>query len=130
MARKSLLVAVFVVLAMPATASDIADAVRRGDKEAVRRLVAAKVDVNAPQGDGTTALQWAAYNDDVEAADEVTGLRFPQCETGRRAHDVSNAIAKPLSLGMDAAEMRVHDVERRHRQPSLLAGLRRFLRPR
>ena len=50
-------------------ASDLADAVRRGDTDAVRRLIAAKADVNEPQGDGTTALHWAAYNDDVEAAE-------------------------------------------------------------
>ena len=44
----------------------LADAVRRGDTAAVRAPVAAKADVNAPQGDGTTALHWAAYNGDVE----------------------------------------------------------------
>ncbi len=36
----------------------------RGDAEAVARLLAAGADVDAPQGDGMTALHWAARNDD------------------------------------------------------------------
>lgn len=68
MRRKSLFVALCLTVATSATASEIADAARRGDKEAVRLLLAEKVDVNARQGDGTTALHWAAYNDDVEMA--------------------------------------------------------------
>jgi len=35
----------------------------------VRSLLKQKVDVNAPQGDGATALHWAAFNDDVAMAD-------------------------------------------------------------
>ncbi len=70
MRRTSLVVAVVLAVAAPAAAaSDIAEAVRRGDADAVRRLVASKADVNEPQGDGTTALHWAAYNDDVESAE-------------------------------------------------------------
>ena len=34
--------------------SDVADAVMKGDAEAVRRLVQQKADVNAPQVDGAT----------------------------------------------------------------------------
>ena len=71
MLSKSLLVAFSLTVVTSAAASDIADAVRRGDKEAVRTLVAAKADVNAPQGDGMTALHWAAYNDDVEIAESL-----------------------------------------------------------
>ena len=44
----------------------LADAAMQGDKDAVRSLLKQKVDVNAPQGDGTTALHWAAYHDDLE----------------------------------------------------------------
>jgi ankyrin repeat protein len=39
-----------------------------GDRTALQTLLAAKVDVNAAQGDGTTALHWAAYRDDLEMA--------------------------------------------------------------
>lgn len=41
----------------------------RGDRAAVRSLVEQKADVNAPQGDGATAIQWAAYKDDLVMAD-------------------------------------------------------------
>jgi len=46
--------------------SEIADAAMRGDTAAVRALVAKKVDVNAPQNDGSTALHWAVQRGNVE----------------------------------------------------------------
>jgi len=49
--------------------SDVADAVMRGDKAALRTLLQQKADVNAPQVDGATALHWAVYRDDPEAVD-------------------------------------------------------------
>lgn len=48
--------------------SPIADAAMRGDAEAVRELVRQGADVNAAQGDGMTALHWAAANGDFELA--------------------------------------------------------------
>ena len=44
----------------------LADAAMQGDKAAVQSLIRQHVDVNAPQGDGSTALHWAAYRDDAE----------------------------------------------------------------
>jgi ankyrin len=49
--------------------SDIADAAQKGDRAAVQKLILQKVDVNAPQVDGATALHWAVYRQDVELAD-------------------------------------------------------------
>ena len=49
--------------------SDVADAVMKGDKAAVRRLLTQKADVNATQVDGATALHWAVYRDDLETVD-------------------------------------------------------------
>ncbi len=46
----------------------LADAAMRGDRESVRSLLAQKADVDAAQGDGMTALHWAAYRDDLEMA--------------------------------------------------------------
>jgi ankyrin repeat protein len=43
----------------------VADAAMARDAAAVRALLAKKADVNAPQGDGTTALHWAVYNGDA-----------------------------------------------------------------
>src|ERR1700674_4600742 len=54
---------------LSAARSDVADAAMRGDKAAVRTLLTQKADVNAPQGDGATALHWAAYRGDRELAD-------------------------------------------------------------
>ena len=47
----------------------VADAVMNGNKAALRALLQQKADVNAPQTDGATALHWAVYRDDLEAAD-------------------------------------------------------------
>jgi uncharacterized protein len=44
-------------------------AVRSKDAAAVRALIKQRVDVNAPQGDGATALHWAAHADDLTIAD-------------------------------------------------------------
>jgi ankyrin len=51
-----------------APASDVADAAMNGNKDAVRSLLQAKANVNAPQSDGTTALHWAVRADDLETA--------------------------------------------------------------
>jgi ankyrin repeat protein len=46
--------------------SDVADAVMRGDKSTVQKLVEQHADVNAPQNDGATALHWAVFRSDKE----------------------------------------------------------------
>ncbi|MBL8961816.1 MAG: ankyrin repeat domain-containing protein, partial [Gemmatimonadetes bacterium] len=46
----------------------LADAAMRRDAATVRALVARGADVNAPQGDGMTALHWAARYNQVEVA--------------------------------------------------------------
>src|SRR6187549_2166051 len=48
-----------------AAQSSIVDAARGGDAAAVRALLARKADANATAADGTTALHWAAWRDDV-----------------------------------------------------------------
>jgi len=51
--------------------SEIASAAERGDRAAVRTLIARKADVNAAQPDGATALHWAVYRNDTEMIDTL-----------------------------------------------------------
>jgi ankyrin repeat protein len=56
-----------------APAAPVADAAMAGNRDAVRSLLKQAADVNAAQGDGMTALHWAAMKDD---ADLVQTLLF------------------------------------------------------
>jgi uncharacterized protein len=51
-----------------AGAAPVADAARQRDHSAVRALLKQGGDVNAAEGDGMTALHWAASNNDVDLA--------------------------------------------------------------
>ena len=63
-----MIVGVSAMLSAAATAP-VADAAMNGDKAAVRALLKSAADVNAAQGDGMTALHWAAMNGDRELAE-------------------------------------------------------------
>src|SRR5690349_11076698 len=47
------------------------DAIRAYDHAAVVALLKQKVDVNGTAPDGSTALHWAAHNNDLEIADSL-----------------------------------------------------------
>src|ERR1051326_1016639 len=47
----------------------LVEAVKQGNKEAVRSLLNQHIDVNMPQPDGTTALAWAAERADLGMAE-------------------------------------------------------------
>lgn len=51
--------------------ADLARAAERGDRAAVRELIAQKADVNGAQPDGATALHWAVYRNDGEMIDTL-----------------------------------------------------------
>jgi uncharacterized protein len=51
--------------------SPVADAVRDGNTAAAFALIARHADVNAPQADGTTALDWAVRQNDSEMVDRL-----------------------------------------------------------
>src|ERR1700722_16961175 len=57
------------IVGLAAGTPDVADAVMRGDRAAVRKLVEQKADVNTPQADGATALHWAVFRSDKEMVD-------------------------------------------------------------
>jgi ankyrin repeat protein len=50
------------------SSTPLVDAVKAGDRPAVRRLLQRHVDVKEPETDGTTALHWAVRADDREMA--------------------------------------------------------------
>src|SRR5438034_11794943 len=74
-----------------AAVSDLADAVMKGNKQAVRSLLQKKADVNAAQSDGTTALHWAVRLDDPETADLLI-------RAGANVSAATRAGATPLEL--------------------------------
>src|SRR4051794_9959909 len=47
----------------------LVEAAKKGDTAAVRALIKSGANVNAPLGDGSTALHWAAHRGAVELAD-------------------------------------------------------------
>jgi uncharacterized protein len=53
------------------TRPPLSEAAKNVDREAVRRLLKQDANVNATEGDGSTALHWAAYRDDVDTADNL-----------------------------------------------------------
>jgi ankyrin repeat protein len=53
-------------VSVPAAENTLLEAVERGDRAAALRLLSTGADPNAPGPDGTTAIMWAAANDDAE----------------------------------------------------------------
>lgn len=103
----------------PATSTDLdtrlPEAVKRGDKTAVATLLRERVPVNSAEGDGSTALHWAAYQDnlplarmligahaDVNAKTRLEGLTplFMACQNGDAA-----MIDLLLTNGADANQV-------------------------
>lgn len=71
--------------------SRLADAVEHRDQAEIRRLLAQRADVNAAQVDGTTALHWASYYNDLETAGRLLAA-------GANAKAANRYQVTPLSL--------------------------------
>ena len=56
----------FALAGIALVAHPLIDAAKRSDKDAIRSLLQKKTDVNITEGDGATALHWAAYRGDVD----------------------------------------------------------------
>jgi ankyrin repeat protein len=66
-------------------------AVKSQDETSARALLGQHADVNAQQGDGATALHWAAYNDDLAMADALI-------RAGARVDTANDLGSTPLHL--------------------------------
>ncbi len=80
-----------VVNVSPAKPSPLADAVQRGDRQAVQALLNKKADVNVAQADATTALHWAAYRGDADSASALI-------RAGAHVNARNNYGVTPLAL--------------------------------
>jgi len=65
--------------------------VKNGDRAAARSLLEQRVNVNAAQPDGTTALAWAANRDDLDTADLLI-------RAGAKLNSANDYGVTPLSL--------------------------------
>ena len=81
----------------------LADAVQRGDAQGVQELLKKKVDVNATQPDGATALHWAAYKGDAESTAAL--IRAGANVNAKNKYDVT-----PLALAADQGSTAVLDL--------------------
>jgi uncharacterized protein len=69
----------------------LAEAVKSGSRETVERLLKSRVDVNATEVDGTTALHWAVRGDDFETARALL-------KAGAKVNAANRYGVTPLSL--------------------------------
>ena len=83
--------------------SPLADAVQHGDAQGVQALLKNKVDVNAPQPDGATALHWAAYRSDAESAAALI-------RAGANVNAKNKYGVTPLALAADQGDAAVLDL--------------------
>src|SRR5437016_5674810 len=67
------------------------DAVKNADRPGISALLRQHIDVNAPETDGTTALHWAVYRDDVQTADLLI-------RSGANVKSANRYGVTPLSL--------------------------------
>jgi len=110
--------AAFAVVASAAERASLIDAARSADAAAIRTLLQKKPDANAAEADGTTALHWASYRDDLEAADVLI-------RAGARVNAATDLGVTPLwNASVNASETMVRRLLEAGANPNaaLLAG--------
>jgi ankyrin repeat protein len=91
------------ILTAVLTATPLIDAVRHGDAAAVRALVKSGIDVNQPEGDGATALHWAAHNNQTD----LVRLLLDAGASARAANDLGVTALHLAAANGNAAMMRL-----------------------
>ena len=119
--------AVLAVAALEAAAPDtrLPEAARAADRDTVNTLIAAGNPVDAAEPDGTTALHWAVYHDDLA----MTGRLL---DAGANVNAANRNGATPLTLActnrgaavVDRLLKAGADASARHRRCAAAAGLR------
>jgi len=111
---RKLLIGVCVLSALGFAATDtrLSEAAMQGNKDLVRQLLKEHVDVDGAQGDGSTALHWAAMHDDLDmvklllaaganvkvtTSEEALTPLFMACQNGDAA-----IVSALLAAGADA----------------------------
>ena len=93
------LLALVVLLGSTVVAAErpaLIEAAKSGDRAALKSLIQKKADVNAADADGTTALHWAAYHDDLDSVDLLI-------KAGANVNAANDLGATPLwNAGMNA----------------------------
>jgi ankyrin len=79
------------IASLGAAGTPLIDAVRSRDADRVRSLVKGRADVNAPQGDGSTALHWAVHLDEAVLVDYLI-------ESGARVDPANDLGVTPLYI--------------------------------
>jgi uncharacterized protein len=101
--RSKLIPAVAVMAALSAAAvvaqaaDSLPDVAAAGNSATALALVAAKADVNARQDDGTTALHWAAYHDDLPLLRQLL-------KAGAKANVANDYGSTPLAEAAERAD--------------------------
>jgi ankyrin repeat protein len=91
------------ILAVALAATPLVDAVRQGDAAAVRALLKSGSNVNQPEADGATALQWAAHDDKTD----LVRLLLDAGASARTANDLGVTALHLAAANGNVAIMRL-----------------------
>src|SRR4051794_10744884 len=107
-----------VLIGASSARSPLIDAARNSDTEKLRTLLKSGAPVNAAEGDGSTALHWASYRDDLAGADLLI-------RAGANVNAANDLGATPLwtaSQNGSAAMVKRLLQAGAHPNPALMAG--------
>src|SRR6188768_898907 len=90
------------LIGLLAAVPPLVDAAKSGDRAGALALIAQRVDVNAPEADGTTALHWAVHHHDLDLVDRLI-------RAGAKVNARNDYGATPMSEAAILADVAVID---------------------